>query len=92
MFTQIKLKLSAKKIAFWSYLAIMAVFTAIAYFSYSFFLKNVYNIITGETAAAQEIADKQASINIRLFNDVIKKIDEKTAASSTRENIKNPFD
>lgn len=94
MFTQIKLKLSTKKIAFWSYIVITAVFAVIFYFSYAFLMENAYRVITGEkiSSPGKEAVEKQDEINITLFNDVIKKINEKTTSSTTRENIENPFD
>lgn len=95
MFTQIKLKLSSKKISFWSYLVIIPIFAIIFYLSYKFLMENVYYILISENIGdteEQETAVKQDRININLFNDVIKKINEKTSNARTYEIINNPFD
>lgn len=93
MFAQkIKLKISAKKIAYWSYAAIIAFFALTVFFSYTFLNDNFYRIITGEKYYQLSTipAGSQDRINLNSFNEVIKNIDKKTA-SATRETVNNPF-
>lgn len=90
---KIKLKLSAKKITYWSYAAIAVAFALASFFSYKFLRDNFYKVITGEKYNEILITstDNQERLNIYSFNEVIKNINIKTAPV-VRETVNNPFD
>jgi len=86
-----KVKITPKKISFWSYfLIIMASISIFSHLSL-FLYENFYQAIT-QSKEILILREKVAirSINIKKFNDVMEKIKQKTASREI-EQINNPF-
>lgn len=87
-----KIKIETKKIIYYIFIFFIISCLASLFFVYYFLYKNFYlSIIKVDEIVI--LKDKVAieSLNIVKFNNVIKKINEKTA-NKDFEKIKNPFD
>lgn len=86
-----KIKIETKKLVYYFFILFIVFCLASLFFVYYFLYKNFYlSIIKVDEIVI--LKDKVAieSLNIAKFNNVIKKINEKTA-NKDFEKIKNPF-
>lgn len=90
MTTKINLKIPQLKIV--SYLAVLIIFVLALFLSWNFLHENFYLTIgqsQGIMSPPKNITKE--TIDIKNFENVIKKIEDKTAAKEDVSNIKNPF-
>jgi hypothetical protein len=89
----VKINLKTQQIKIISYLGVVLIFSAAAFFSWGFLYKNFFLVITQSTEILNAQNAPIETIDLEKFDQVIKKIDNKTTTREDFANtIKNPFD
>lgn len=90
MTTKINLKIPQLKII--SYLAVLIIFSLSLFFSWNFLRENFYLTIGQSQGILNPPKNiTKETIDIKNFESVIKKIEDKTTAKEDVSDIKNPF-